>query len=146
MHEPQDDEQDEAENGKSLHGELQESHGDRWWQLGVTLARERELTGLRVGPTRSAGSLKCPSRLASLGRRFGFQRTMWGSQEPDPFWRSGDMDTETSRGLVVLLPGSRYELEGFVSHQTDRRSTDQPGGVVVGTGGWVATANTPLPD
>lgn len=38
MHEPQDEEQDEAENGESLHGELQQGHGGRWGAAGPGVA------------------------------------------------------------------------------------------------------------
>lgn len=40
----------------------------------------------------------------------------------------GSGDTETVLPLVVLVSGSQCELQGFDSHQTGRRSADEPGG------------------
>lgn len=41
-----------------------------------------------------------------------------GRQEPVSARSSCHMDAETSRGVVVLMFGSRRKIHGFVGHQT----------------------------
>lgn len=108
-------------------------------QGGVTQGRERADRPPSGSDQKSRVS-KRPTRLACFGRKFGVQR-----QEPDPLWRSGDMDTEASRGLVVLL------LSGHGTNFTDLSVTRPTDGQLTKPGErwcavrWIATTCTPLP-
>lgn len=47
--------------------------------------------------------------------------------EPVRVRGSANGDTATGLGQVILVSGSRYEVQGFDGQQTGRRSADQPG-------------------
>lgn len=99
--------------------------GDR---LGVTEARKRndQVSGRGVG---LIGGAECEGRApGSVSRINQPPADSGGRQERIGVRGSGDSDTETGLGLVVLVSGSQSELQGFDSHQTGHRSADKPGG------------------
>lgn len=122
MHEPQDEEQDEAENGESLHGELQQGHGGRRRAAGPGVAKAPD----QVDQPTDLGRASCYWTVREeerdehglLKRKIRPPSDSVGCQEPVSARSSCHMDAETSRGLVVLMFGSRRMIHRFVCHQT----------------------------